>query len=213
MDARGRHQVQLLQLRSRLHLEAVLGADGRPAAFLERSAFTSFFATVFPPPSSDVPANENAIHASAREAFHNGGVYPYGSGIERGQGLEDMPYVIDNVHIENCPAPNHIRCGWMRSVANLYHAFGICSFADEMAISAGRDAKDYLLDLIGPGRRFSEAALHSRGGRELRQQHLPGESPGPVDRRTGKRAHARLSAGHAAAAKRRGACGPGVGLG
>jgi isoquinoline 1-oxidoreductase beta subunit len=146
-----------------LHLEAVLGADGRPAAFLERSAFTSFFATVFPAPSPDVPDNENKIHAAAREAFHNGGVYPYGSGIERGQGLEDMPYVIDNIHIENCPAPNHIRCGWMRSVANLYHAFGLCSFADEMAISAGRDAKDYLLDLIGPGRRFNEAAFQAEG--------------------------------------------------
>jgi isoquinoline 1-oxidoreductase beta subunit len=39
----------------------------------------------------------------------------------------------------------------MRSVANVYHAFAICSFADEMAKAAGRDPKDYLLDLIGPG--------------------------------------------------------------
>lgn len=146
-----------------LHLEAAIGADGRPAAFLERSAFTSFFATVFPPASPDVPANENKIHALARDAFHNGGEYPYGSGIERGQGLEDMPYVIDDVHIENCPAPNHIRCGWMRSVANLYHAFGLCSFADEMAIAAGRDSKDYLLDLIGQGKRFNEAVFQAEG--------------------------------------------------
>src|SRR5947207_241216 len=63
-----------------------------------------------------------------------------------------MPFVIPNIRLENCEARNHIRVGWMRSVANIYHAFGICSFADEMAHAAGRDSKDYLLALIGQGR-------------------------------------------------------------
>jgi isoquinoline 1-oxidoreductase beta subunit len=99
------------------------------------------------------------LNVKARAGFHNGGEYPYGSAIERAQGLEDMPYRIDNIRIENSPAPNHIRCGWMRSVANMYHAFGLCSFADEMAVAAGRDSKDYLLDLIGPGRLFKDADL------------------------------------------------------
>ncbi len=40
----------------------------------------------------------------------------------------------------------------MRSVANIYHAFAVCSFADECAHAAGRDPKDYLLELIGPPR-------------------------------------------------------------
>ena len=138
--------------------KAGLGADGMPTSFQQRSAFTSFFATFFPPPEY-TPAAVRDLFAKARAGFHNGGEYPYGSAIERAQGLEDMPYRIDNIRIENSPAPSHIRCGWMRSVANMYHAFGLCAFADEMAVAAGRDSKDYLLDLIGPGRLFKDADL------------------------------------------------------
>ena len=134
------------------HLEASLGVDGRPTALLQRSAFTSFFATIFAGPVEGADPAMNDTNAKARAAFHNGGEYLYGSGIERAQGLEDMPFEVDNLRIENCPAESHIRVGWMRSVANIYHAFGICSFADELAIAAGRDSKDYLLELIGEGR-------------------------------------------------------------
>jgi len=135
------------------HYEAALGPDGRPTAFLQRSALTSFFGTLFP--SSDTPglnASQLAGAAVARTEMYGGGEYPYASGIERAQGLEDMPFDIPNIRIENCQARNHIRVGWMRSVANIYHAFGTCSFADEMAHAAGRDSKDYLLELIGAGR-------------------------------------------------------------
>lgn len=135
------------------HFEAALGADGRPTALLQRSALTSFFGTLFP--NSDTPGLSTAQiegAATVRAESYGGGKYPYASGIERAQGLEDMPFDIPNIRIENCKARNHIRVGWMRSVANIYHAFGICSFADEMAHSAGRDSKDYLLDLIGNGR-------------------------------------------------------------
>jgi isoquinoline 1-oxidoreductase beta subunit len=134
------------------HLKAALGADGRPTALLQRSALTSFFGTLFA--NTDTPglgAVELATFAQGRASLADGGIYPYASGIERAQGLEDMPFDIPNIRIENCPARNHIRVGWMRSVANIYHAFGICSFADEMAHAAGRDSKDYLLELIGKG--------------------------------------------------------------
>jgi isoquinoline 1-oxidoreductase beta subunit len=135
------------------YLKAALGADGRPTALLQRSAFTSIFGTLFPPPRTDASWQElNPVIEKKRSEFRLGGVYPYGSSIERSQGLEDMPFDVPNLRIENCEAPNHIRVGWMRSVANVYHAFGICSFADEMARAAGRDAKDYLLDLIGTGK-------------------------------------------------------------
>lgn len=150
---------------SRQYFKAGLDAGGRPVGLLQRSAFSSFFATIFPPPAY-VPADQGDIHAQARRAFHNGGDYLYGSAIELGQGLEDNPYVIENLRIENSPAPNHIRCGWMRSVANIYHAFGLCSFADEMANAAGRDAKDYLLELIGQGHMFTEAELRDK-------EHVP----------------------------------------
>jgi isoquinoline 1-oxidoreductase subunit beta len=135
------------------YLKAALGSDGLPTAFLQRSALTSFFGTLFP--NESTPGLTKAqLDASqqARSAFLGSGVYPYASGIERAQGLEDMPYDVPNIRIENCPAENHIRVGWMRSVANIYHAFGICSFADEMAKAAGRDSKEYLLGLIGKGR-------------------------------------------------------------
>jgi isoquinoline 1-oxidoreductase beta subunit len=147
---------------SRQYFKAGLDANGRPTSLLQRSAFSSFFATLFPPPNPLLPAAVNDIYAKARAAFHNGGEYLYGSAIELGQGLQDNPYAIDNMQIENSPTPNHIRCGWMRSVANIYHAFGLCSFADEMAVAAGRDSKDYLLDLIGKGRMFDEAYLNSQ---------------------------------------------------
>jgi len=40
----------------------------------------------------------------------------------------------------------------MRSVANIYHAFGVQSFTDELAAAANRDRVEYLLELIGPPR-------------------------------------------------------------
>jgi isoquinoline 1-oxidoreductase subunit beta len=136
---------------SHQYLKAGLGADGRPTALLQRSAFTSLFATLFPPPRKSFPAELNTLFEEKRRDFRLGGKYPYGSSIERSQGLEDMPFDLPNLRIENCGAENYIRVGWMRSVANIYHAFALCSFADEMARAAGRDPKDYLLDLIGPG--------------------------------------------------------------
>lgn len=136
---------------SHQYLKAGLGADGRPTALLQRSAFTSLFGTIFPPPRADFDEERNTAFRKQRLEFRKGGEYPYGSSIERSQGLEDMPFDVPNIRIENCPAENHIRVGWMRSVANVYHAFAIASFADEMARAAGHDSKDYLLDLIGSG--------------------------------------------------------------
>jgi isoquinoline 1-oxidoreductase beta subunit len=40
----------------------------------------------------------------------------------------------------------------MRAVANIYHAFAIHSFDDELAAAANRDRVEYLLDLLGPSR-------------------------------------------------------------
>jgi isoquinoline 1-oxidoreductase beta subunit len=45
-----------------------------------------------------------------------------------------------------------VRIGWLRSVANIYHAFGVQCFTDELAHRAHRDPVEYLLDLIGPPR-------------------------------------------------------------
>jgi isoquinoline 1-oxidoreductase subunit beta len=157
------------------YLKASLGADKIPTALLQRSALTSFYGTLVPnysTPGLTDPQLE--AYAKARLALFGGGEYPYASGIERAQGLEDMPYDVPNIRLENCRAENHIRVGWMRSVANIYHAFAINSFAGELAIAAGRDPKDYLLDLIGKEDRvLDEDTLSAQSVERFRNNELP----------------------------------------
>jgi isoquinoline 1-oxidoreductase beta subunit len=76
----------------------------------------------------------------------------YGFDVEYGMGLNDMPFDIPNHRAENGPAKAHVRIGWLRSVANIYHVFSGLSFADELANAAGRDPLEYQLELIGTGR-------------------------------------------------------------
>jgi isoquinoline 1-oxidoreductase subunit beta len=71
---------------------------------------------------------------------------------ELGMGLVDMPFDVSNISIENGPAVAHTKIGWFRSVSNISHAFAIQSFAAELAAAAGKDQRDYVLDLIGPAR-------------------------------------------------------------
>ena len=72
-------------------------------------------------------------------------------------GFIDNPFDIDNILLERGEAQNHVRIGWLRSVANVYHAFAIQSFADELANHAGKDSRDYLLSLIGDSRQIDLA--------------------------------------------------------
>src|SRR3979409_517856 len=63
-----------------------------------------------------------------------------------------MPFDIPNHRAENGPADYHVRIGWLRSVANIYHAFAIQCFSDELAHNANKDSVEYLLGLIGSAR-------------------------------------------------------------
>jgi isoquinoline 1-oxidoreductase beta subunit len=108
-----------------MYLKASVGANGLPTAWLQRS--------VFPPIGSTF----------ALDTF-------YGDSGEMGLGWSDLPFAIPNHRAENGPATAHLRIGWMRSVANVYHAFAIHSFAGELAHAAGRDPLEYLLALLGP---------------------------------------------------------------
>jgi isoquinoline 1-oxidoreductase beta subunit len=110
-----------------LYMKAGLDQSGKPVAWLQRSVFPSINSTFAPGVKS-------------------------GSAGELGMGFTDTPYDLPNLRAENGEAVNHVRIGWLRSVANIYHAFAVCSFADELAHAAGRDPKDYLLELIGPPR-------------------------------------------------------------
>ncbi len=71
---------------------------------------------------------------------------------EAGMGLDDMPFDIKNISIENGEAEAHTKIGWYRSVSNIPHAFAIQSFAAELAAAAGKDQRTFILDLIGPPR-------------------------------------------------------------
>lgn len=108
-------------------LEAGLDDKGQCTAFLHR--------TVFPPIAS---------------TFKKGASRPTAGDLQ--QGASDTPWDVPNLRLETGQAEAHVRTGWLRSVANIYHAFAVQSFAAELAHAAGRDQKDYLLDLIGPPR-------------------------------------------------------------
>ncbi len=121
------------------HLEGGLAADGTCTAWLHR--------TVFPPISS---------------TFDNSVTDP--SDGEMGMGASDVPFAVPNLRVESGSAKAHLRIGWLRSVANIYHAFAVQSFAAELAHAAGRDQKDYLLDLIGPARLVDPTAEGAKYG-------------------------------------------------
>jgi isoquinoline 1-oxidoreductase beta subunit len=109
-----------------MYMKAAVGPDGKPTAWLQR--------TVYPPINS-------TFDLAAKYADD-----------EMGLGWNNLPFDIPNHRAENGPADFHVRIGWLRSVANIYHAFAIHSFADELAKAANKDSVQYLLDLIGPGR-------------------------------------------------------------
>ena len=109
-----------------MYLKAAIGPDGKPTAWLQR--------TVYPPIGSTFDVN--AKYADD----------------EMGLGWNNLPFDIPNHRAENGPADAHVRIGWLRSVANIYHAFAIHSFADELANAANQDSVQYLLQLIGPPR-------------------------------------------------------------
>jgi len=112
---------------SAMYLKAALDVHGKPTAWLQRS--------VFPPIGSTFKVGER-----------------YGDADDLSLGWTDIPYDIPNLRVENGPATAYVRIGWLRSVGNIYHAFAIQSFSDELAHAAGRDPVHYLLELIGPPR-------------------------------------------------------------
>ena len=117
-----------------MYFKASLGADGKPTAWLQRS--------VFPPIASTFePKGE------------------YADAGEIGLGFSDVPFAIANQRVENGPAQAHTRIGWFRSVANVYHAYGIHSFADELAHAAGKDPVEYVLALLGQDRIIPKTEL------------------------------------------------------
>ncbi len=75
------------------------------------------------------------------------------------QGVLDLALASPNVRAEACAAPPRARVGWYRSVYNIFHAFAVGSFIDELAIARGMDPRDTWLDVIGPARTLGLAEL------------------------------------------------------
>ena len=75
------------------------------------------------------------------------------------QGVLDLALAVPHVAAEACKASAHVRIGWLRSVYNIFHAFAIGSFIDEIAAARGADPRDVLLEVIGPPRMASLAEL------------------------------------------------------
>ena len=108
-------------------LEAAVDARGMPVGWLHRTVAPTIDSTF---------ADDPKLKA----------------GYELGMGVIDVPFAIPNIRIENPEAAAHTRIGWFRSVSNIPHAFAIQSFVAELAAAAGRDPKDFLLEVIGPAR-------------------------------------------------------------
>ncbi|AOL94078.1 xanthine dehydrogenase family protein molybdopterin-binding subunit [Porphyrobacter sp. LM 6] len=129
------------------YCEAGLDKNGKCTAWLHR--------TVFPPISS---------------TFDHTVSEP--SDGEMGLGATDLPFAMPNLQIESGNAKGHVRIGWLRSVSNIYHVFAAQSFAAELAHAAGRDQKDYLLELIGAARLVdpnAEGAKYDNYGASLEE--------------------------------------------
>ena len=111
------------------YFKAGMDADGKLASWLQRTSFPSIASTFAPGVTG--PA-----------------------GFELDLGLLDSPWHVPNMRIETCEALAHVRVGWLRSVCNVFHAFGACSFVDELAYLKGMDPKEHLLEMIGPARQI-----------------------------------------------------------
>lgn len=75
------------------------------------------------------------------------------------QGVRDVALAAPNVRAEACKAPPQVRVGWYRSVYNIFHAFAIGSFIDELAHAKQADPRDVWLEVIGPPKHHSLADL------------------------------------------------------
>ncbi|HSH91957.1 MAG TPA: molybdopterin cofactor-binding domain-containing protein [Ramlibacter sp.] len=114
--------------------ESTLDDKGMPMAWLHRSAAPTIRST-FVPGAKGLGVNEIGSTALT------------------------VPFQIPNIRIETPEVEAHTRIGWFRAVYNIPHAIGVQSFVAELAHAAGRDPKDYLLELIGPARRINPQSM------------------------------------------------------
>ncbi len=96
------------------------------------------------------------------------------SGAELSMGMVDLPYAIDNISCESQDSKAKIRIGWLRSVANIHHAFAVGSTVDEIAHARGVDPVQNLLDMLGEDRILDSKTL---GGEFWNYNEKPEDYP------------------------------------
>jgi isoquinoline 1-oxidoreductase beta subunit len=74
------------------------------------------------------------------------------SGAELSMGMIDLPYAIENICCETQDTQAKIRIGWLRSVANIHHAYAVGCTLDEVAQARGVDPVQNMLDMLGDDR-------------------------------------------------------------
>ena len=121
---------------------AVIDDEGKPTAWLQRSAFPSI-TTVFAA-QAEQPA-------------------PW----ELEMGFSNLPYTVENQRMESAGIRPGVRVGWLRSVCNIFHAFSANVFADEMATAAGRDPIEHRLSLIPESGKLKQPGQPAPPGHEL----------------------------------------------
>ncbi len=109
------------------HIEVAIDEENKVSGWLHRSAFPPIGGT----------ADPNAKVAS---------------GAELSMGMIDNPIDTPNISMEVLKATAKTRIGWLRSVANVHHAFAVGSSIDQIAHERGVDPAQNLLDLLGADR-------------------------------------------------------------
>ncbi|GGP90303.1 xanthine dehydrogenase family protein molybdopterin-binding subunit [Shewanella ulleungensis] len=108
--------------------QARLDKNNQPQAMLARTGFPSISST-----------------------FAEGVELP--SAGELDLGFVDVPLALPQIQLEAVKANAHTRIGWMRSVCNIQHAFGIGSFVDELAVKANKPCLQMWREMLGEARK------------------------------------------------------------
>ncbi|MDP5208225.1 xanthine dehydrogenase family protein molybdopterin-binding subunit [Microbulbifer sp. 2205BS26-8] len=119
--------------------QAKLDDEKMPEAILQRTAFPSISST-----------------------FAEGVEYP--SAGELDLGFVDIPFAVPSYRCEAVKALAHTRIGWLRSVSNIQHAFGIGSFVDELAQNAGKPCSKMWKEMLGQPRQVDFAGQQFKYG-------------------------------------------------
>jgi isoquinoline 1-oxidoreductase beta subunit len=124
-----------------MYFKAAVATNGKPSAWLQRTSFMGSNTTT-----------DAEVVLPGQDELDNG--------------WTDVPFDLPNHRAEATGVRANVRMGWLRSVTNVFHAFGVQSFANELAHVAGKDQVEYLLELIGPPRKidFSSTKYQNYGG-------------------------------------------------